>query len=660
MASSPDSVPLWTPDQATRDAARLTAFVTWLRRERGLELPEYGDLWAWSVADPSAFWDALREFFGVRLATPADTVLGDGAMPGAEWFPGAQLNYAGYLLDVERTGPALISVHEDGSSEEWSGARLRREVAAFAAHLREQGVRVGDRVVGYLPNVPEAVVAFLATASLGAVWAICGPEFGTASAVARFAQLEPVVLVASTGYRYGGRHHDRADAVEAIRAAVPSLRETVLVGPVVDPAEAGESGGTPWKRAVSAVAELSITPVPFDHPLWVLFSSGTTGTPKGIVHGHGGILLEHLKFVGLQLDVRPGDRFFWYTSTSWMMWNVTVSALLTGATAVLYDGNPTHPDQAQLWRIVADQRVTVFGTSAAYLHGCLKADLSPARDHNLGALRALHSTGSPLSADGFRWAHERVGADVPLFSASGGTDVASGFVGGNPLLPVWVGELSGPYLGVDVRAWSDDGQPLVGQVGELVVTAPMPSMPLYFWADEDRARYRASYFDTFPGVWRHGDWIEFTPRGSAVIHGRSDSTLNRMGVRMGTAEIYRAVEALPEVAEALAIGVESPGGGYWLPLFVALRPGHPLDDALRGRITAAIRRDASPRHVPDDVIAVPGIPHTITGKKLEVPVKRLLLGLAAGVDRGSVDHPDLLDLYATFRRGGSDGEQEQQ
>jgi acetoacetyl-CoA synthetase len=653
--SSPAPVPLWTPDQATRDAARMTAFLAWLRSERGLELPEYGDLWAWSVADPSGFWDALREFFGVRLTTPARTVLGDGAMPGAEWFPGAQLNYAGYLLDVERAGPALVSVHEDGTSEEWSGARLRREVAAFAAHLREQGVQVGDRVVGYLPNVPEAVVAFLATASLGAVWAVCGPEFGTASAVARFAQLEPVVLVASTGYRYGGRHHDRTDAVEAIRTAIPSLRETVLVGPV-----AAEPGGTTWARAVSTDAELSITPVPFDHPLWVLFSSGTTGTPKGIVHGHGGILLEHLKFVGLQLDVRPGDRFFWYTSTSWMMWNVTVSALLTGATAVLYDGNPTHPDQAQLWRIVADQRVTVFGNSAAYLHGCLKADLSPARDHDLGALRALHSTGSPLSADGFRWAHERVGPGVPLFSASGGTDVASGFVGGNPLLPVWVGELSGPYLGVDVQAWSDDGRPLTGQVGELVVTAPMPSMPLYFWADADRARYRASYFDTFPGVWRHGDWIEFTPRGSAVIHGRSDSTLNRMGVRMGTAEIYRAVEALPEVAEALAIGVESPGGGYWLPLFVALRPGHTLDDALRGRITAAIRRDASPRHVPDDVIAVPGIPHTITGKKLEVPVKRLLLGLAAGVDRGSVDHPDLLDLYATFRRGGSDGEQQQQ
>jgi acetoacetyl-CoA synthetase len=653
--SSPAPVPLWTPDQATRDAARMTAFLAWLRSERGLELPEYGDLWAWSIADPAGFWDALREFFGVRLTTPARTVLGDGAMPGAEWFPGAQLNYAGYLLDVERAGPALVSVHEDGTSEEWSGARLRREVAAFAAHLREQGVQVGDRVVGYLPNVPEAVVAFLATASLGAVWAVCGPEFGTASAVARFAQLEPVVLVASTGYRYGGRHHDRTDAVEAIRAAIPSLRETVLVGPA-----SPESGGTTWERATAADAELSITPVPFDHPLWVLFSSGTTGTPKGIVHGHGGILLEHLKFVGLQLDVRPGDRFFWYTSTSWMMWNVTVSALLTGATTVLYDGNPTHPDQAQLWRIVADQRVTVFGTSAAYLHGCLKADLFPARDHDLGALRALHSTGSPLSADGFRWAHERVGSGVPLFSASGGTDVASGFVGGNPLLPVWVGELSGPYLGVDVQAWSDDGRPLTGQVGELVVTAPMPSMPLYFWADADRARYRASYFDTFPGVWRHGDWIEFTPRGSAVIHGRSDSTLNRMGVRMGTAEIYRAVEALPEVAEALAIGVEAPDGGYWLPLFVALRPGHTLDDALRGRITAAIRRDASPRHVPDDVIAVPGIPHTITGKKLEVPVKRLLLGLAAGVDLGAVDKPDLLELYATFRRGGSHGAPKQQ
>jgi acetoacetyl-CoA synthetase len=661
--SSPDPVPLWTPDQATRAAARVTAFVTWLHRERGLELPEYGDLWAWSVADPAGFWDALREFFGVRLSTPARAVLGERAMPGAEWFPGAQLNYAGYLLDVERTGPALASVHEDGSSQEWSGARLRREVAAFAAHLREQGVQAGDRVVGYLPNVPEAVVAFLATASLGAVWAVCGPEFGTASAVARFAQLEPVVLVATTGYRYGGRHHDRTDAVETMRAAIPSLRETVLVGAGVDSdadLDAGVPDATTWEHATATDAELSVTPVDFDHPLWVLFSSGTTGTPKGIVHGHGGILLEHLKFVGLQLDVRPEDRFFWYTSTSWMMWNVIVSALLTGATTVLYDGNPTHPDQEQLWRIVADQRVTVFGTSAAYLHGCLKADLSPARDHDLGALRALHSTGSPLSADGFRWAHERVGAAVPLFSASGGTDVASGFVGGNPLLPVWVGELSGPYLGVDVQAWSDDGRPLVGQVGELVVTAPMPSMPLYFWGDADQARYRASYFDTFPGVWRHGDWIELTPRGSAVIHGRSDSTLNRMGVRMGTAEIYRAVEALPEVAEALAIGVEARDGGYWLPLFVTLRPGQALDDSLRGRITAAIRRDASPRHVPDDVIAVPGIPHTITGKKLEVPVKRLLLGLAAGVDRDAVDNPDLLDLYATFRRGGSHGTPQQQ
>lgn len=650
--SSPVSVPLWSPDQASADASRMGAFLAWLRDERGMDLSDYRALWAWSVADLPGFWDALREFFGVRFSTPAQTVLGDRAMPGAAWFPGAKLNYAEYLLGARRDGPAIVAVQEDGASREWSGERLRREVAAFAGHLRELGVRPGDRVVGYLPNVPEAVVAFLATASLGAVWAICGPEFGTASVVARFAQLEPVVLVATTGYQYGGRHHDRADAVDTIRAAIPSLRETVVVGAG---SESELPGVTTWERATDREAELSFTPVDFDHPLWVLFSSGTTGTPKGIVHGHGGILLEHLKFVGLHLDVRPGDRFFWYTSTSWMMWNVVVSGLMTGATVVLYDGNPAYPDQGQLWRIVADHRVNVFGTSAGYIHGCLKADLSPAREHDLGALRALHSTGSPLSSDGFRWAHERLGSRVPVFSASGGTDIASGFVGGNPLLPVWAGELSGPYLGVDVQAWSDHGEPVVGQVGELVVAAPMPSMPLYFWDDPDRSRYRSSYFDTFPGMWRHGDWIELTPRGSAVIHGRSDSTLNRMGVRMGTAEIYRAVEALPEISEALAIGVEATDGGYWLPLFVAVRPGHALDDPLRARIVAAIRRDASPRHVPDDIIEVPAIPHTLTGKKLEVPVKRLLLGLAASVDRDAVDRPDLLELFATFRGGGPHG-----
>ena len=638
---------LWSPDAATVDAARITAFLAWLRRERGIRLDGYHALWRWSVADLAGFWDAVQAFFNVRFATPGERVLGDAAMPGASWFPGGEVNYAGHLLGVEAAGPAIVAVHEDGPAEEWSRERLRRDVAGFAAYLRARGVRRGDRVVAYLPNLPHAVAAFLATASIGAVWAVCGPEFGTASVVARFAPLEPVVLIAAAGYRYGGRHHDRADAVARLRAALPSLRDTVLVG---TPGHIPDA--TPWETAVATPGDAAITPVPFGHPLWVLFSSGTTGAPKGIVHGHGGILLEHLKFLGLHVDVRPGDRFFWYTSTSWMVWNVLVSALLVGATVVLYDGSPTYPGQDRLWRIAAEQKATLFGTSAAYLHGCAKADLAPARDYGIGTLRALHSTGSPLSADGFRWARERVGAHVPLLSASGGTDVATAFVGGNPLLPVRIGEIPGPCLGVDVQAWDDDGKPVIGQVGELVVASPMPSMPLYFWNDPDGSRYRSSYFGTFPGVWRHGDWIEFTDRGSAVIHGRSDATLNRMGVRMGTAEIYQAVEVLPEIAEALAVGLESPDGGYWLPLFVLLRPGHVLDDALRARIIEAIRRDASPRHVPDDVIAVPGIPHTLTGKKLEVPVKRVLLGHPAAIDRAAVDNADLLDVFGQLHRGG--------
>ena len=403
---------------------------------------------------------------------------------------------------------------------------------------------------------------------------------------------------------------------------------------------------TGWQEAIATPGGGSVESVPFDHPLWVLFSSGTTGAPKGIVHGHGGVLLEHMKFLGLHVDLRAGDTFFWHSSTSWMVWNVVVSGLLTGATVVLYDGSPTHPTPDKLWQIVSDHRISVFGTSAAYLQTCAKAGLSPAHEHDITALRALHSTGSPLAPQSYRWAHEHVGAKVPLVSSTGGTDVATAFLAGNPLLPVWLGEIPGPSLGVDVQAWDAEGRSVVGEVGELVVASPMPSMPLYFWNDPAGDRYRASYFETFPGVWRHGDWVEFTERGGAVIHGRSDATLNRMGVRIGTAEIYQAVERLDEVIEALAVGVEERDGGYWLPLFVVLRPGCTLDDALMTRINETIRQVASPRHVPDDILAVPAIPHTLTGKKLEVPVKKVLLGMAPGVDPGAVDRPDLFDLFA--------------
>ena len=566
-------------------------------------------------------------------------------MPGTSWFSGARLNYAGQHLSHDDGGTALIALHEHGPPEEWSRQRLAAEVAGFAAYLRARDVRQGDRVVAYLSNVPEAIVAFLGAASVGAVFAICGPEFGIPSVVARFGPLEPAVLVASTGYAFAGRHHDRTKEIGQLRAALPSVRDVVVVGD-----DGAVPDATAWTEACTTHGDGSVDAVPFDHPLWVLFSSGTTGTPKGIVHGHGGVLLEHLKYLGLHVDLRPGDRFFWYSSTSWMVWNVVVSGLLTGATIVLYDGSPTEPSPDKLWQIVAEHRVTVFGASAAYLHTCAKAGLSPASEHDISELRALHSTGSPLAPYGFRWANQHVGKHVPLFSSSGGTDVATAFLAGNPLTPVWMGEIPGPCLGIDVQAWDTDGRPVVGEVGELVITSPMPSMPLYFWNDPDGQRYRGSYFDTFPGVWRHGDWVEFTERGGAVIHGRSDATLNRMGVRIGTAEIYQAVERLEEVAEALAVGVESRDGSYWLPLFVVLAPGYALDDAVKARINEAIREAASPRHVPDDVIAIPAIPHTLTGKKLEVPIKRVLLGMEPGVDPGSVDRPDLFELFADLSR----------
>lgn len=640
-----DPGPLWSPDADTGAHARIADFVRWLKRERGLNFADYHELWQWSISDIAAFWDAVREYFDVRLSTPAHSTLGDRTMPGATWFPGAELNYAGQILDGPHTGTAIIAVHENGVSEQWDWQRLRAEVGSFADYLRRQGVNRGDRVVAFMPNTPEAIVAFLASASIGAVFAICGPEFGTASVAARFAPLEPEVLIAQSGYHFGGRYRDRSDEIAELRRALPSLRSVVILGEDTAPA-----GSTTWAEATAVAAPLMVEPLPFDHPLWVLFSSGTTGAPKGIVHGHGGIVLEHLKLLGLHMDVQSSDRFFWYTSTSWMVWTVVVSGLLVGSTIVLYDGSPTHPSPDTLWQIVDDQRVSIFGTSAAYLQTCAKTDLVPMADHDITALRALHSTGSPLSALGFEWAHRNVGERVPLFSSSGGTDVATAFVGGNPMLPVRIGEIPGPCLGVNVQSWNSSGESVIDEVGELVVIEPMPSMPLYFWNDPGGDRYRSSYFDMFPGVWRHGDWIEFTGYGGAVIHGRSDATLNRMGIRIGTAEIYQAVERLDEVTEALAVGVDSREGEYWLPLFVVLKPGLTLDLDLVGLINETIRRQASPRHIPDDIIEVPGIPHTLTGKKLEVPVKRVLQGLPAKIDRDAVDRPELLEVFAGLRR----------
>lgn len=655
MTSATQPEPLWSPSPDRIAAARITAFQAWAAERFGAPADGgYPALHSWSVDALDTFWQAIAEWFDVRFTTPYTSVLADRSMPGARWFTGSTLNYAAHALrageDPARADePALISVDETHEPTPVTWAELRRQVGSLAAELRAVGVRPGDRVSGYLPNIPEAVVAFLATASVGGVWTSCAPDFGARSVLDRFQQVEPVVLFTVDGYRYGGKEHDRRDTVAELRAELPSLRAVVHIPLLGTPAPEGTRA---WADLTAADTEPVFEPVPFDHPLWVLYSSGTTGLPKAIVQSQGGILLEHLKQIGLHCELGPEDRFFWYTSTGWMMWNFLVSGLLTGTTVVLYDGSPGFPDTGAQWRIAERTRATLYGTSAAYVMACRKAEVHPSRDFDLSSVKAVATTGSPLPPDGFRWLHDEVAEDLWIVSVSGGTDVCSCFAGGVATLPVYIGELQAPGLGTDLQAWDPAGKPVIGEVGELVVTNPMPSMPIHFWNDPDGSRYHESYFEMFPGVWRHGDWITLTDRGSVIIHGRSDSTLNRQGVRMGSADIYEAVERLPEIKESLVIGLEEPNGGYWMPLFVHLAPGATLDDDLRDRIKATIRTELSPRHVPDEIIEVPAVPHTLTGKRIEVPVKRLLQGapLAKAVNLGSVDRPELLDFYAELAR----------
>lgn len=649
MIVAPDAGPgdvIWRPSAEETDLSNVARFAEWLVA-RGIPASDYHELWAWSVADPAAFWSLFAEFMDVELGGGPGPATDGRAMPDTTWFPGRTVNFARHLLEG-KDGAALIALSEDGRREEISWERLRQRVASVAAALRGMGIRPGDRVVAVLPNVPEAVVAFLACASVGAVWSVCSPEFGTGAITSRFAQLEPRILFAVPGYRHGGRDRDRSVDLAAIVGQLPTLERVVWVDrhTEAEPPALGVPTDE-WEALAAAPSEPRYSALPFDHPLWVLFSSGTTGVPKGIVHGHGGALLEELKMLSIHSDLRPGDRFLTVASTSWVVWNGLVSALGCGATAVLLDGNPTHPDLEHIWRLTAQERVTVLGTGAGYIHACLKTGLEPRRDFDLTALRAVHVTGSPLSEDGFRWVYGSVG-DVWLASMSGGTDIASVFVGGVPTLPVRVGRLQAPALGVNVQAWNEAGNRLIGAKGELVVVDPMPSMPLYFWGDPEGRRYREAYFDTYPGVWRHGDFIEIDADGSSVIHGRSDSTLNRNGIRLGSADLYRIVEQLPEVREALVVGAEL-GSDYYMPLFVVLADGTDADEA-EARIKEAIRRDLSPRYVPDAIIPVPGIPHTRTGKKLEVPVKRIIQGAAPSTvaDLGAVDDADLLQHYVRY------------
>ncbi|MER5951631.1 acetoacetate--CoA ligase [Streptomyces sp. NPDC001904] len=647
--------PLWQPDREQIADAQITRFQAWAADRYGAPADGgYEALHRWSVTELETFWKAVTDWFDVRFTHPYARVLGNRSMPGAEWFPGATLNYAEHALraaeDPARADtPAILHVDETQEPRPVTWTELRRQVGSLAAELRTLGVRPGDRVSGYLPNIPEAVVALLATAAVGAVWTSCAPDFGARSVLDRFQQVEPVVLFTVDGYRYGGKEHDRRDTVAELRSELPSLRAVVHI-PLLG-TEAPEDA-LEWAALTSGDVAPVFTSVPFDHPLWVLYSSGTTGLPKAIVQSQGGILVEHLKQLGLHCDLGPDDRFFWYTSTGWMMWNFLVSGLLTGTTIVTYDGSPGHPATDAQWAIAERTGATLFGTSAAYVMACRKAGVHPARDHDLSRVTCVATTGSPLPPDGFRWLHDEVRDDLWIASVSGGTDVCSCFAGAVATLPVHIGELQAPALGTDLQAWDPQGNPLIDEVGELVVTNPMPSMPIRFWNDPDGSRYHDSYFDTYPGVWRHGDWITLTSRGSVVIHGRSDSTLNRQGVRMGSADIYEVVERLPEIRESLVIGLEQPDGGYWMPLFVHLVPGAVLDDDLRSRIKQAIREQLSPRHVPDEIIEAPGVPHTLTGKRIEVPVKRLLQGtpLDKAVNPGSIDNLDLLTFYEDIAR----------
>jgi acetoacetyl-CoA synthetase len=649
---------LWSPPRDAWSTTRLGRFAAAHAPGR---VGDYAALWQWSVDDLPAFWQAVWQFFDVDASTPPSSVLPDPSMPAPHWFAGAELNYAAHMLrgnGMAATDVAVVAESQSRDTTTWTLAELREQVRRARAGLVRLGVGRGDRVAAYLPNIPETLVAFLATASLGAVWSSCAPEFGTRSVVDRWSQIEPTVLLTVDGYVYGDKRIDRAVEVAEIRAALPSIQHTVLLG-YLDP-DADVDDTRSWDALVADTdAPLEFTPVPFGHPLYVLYSSGTTGLPKPIVHGHGGILLEHAKALGLHLDLGPGDRFFWFSTTGWMMWNFLVSGLLVGSAVVLFDGNPGHPDLDTLWSMVERTGTTYMGVSAPFLMACRKAGLTPGDDHDLTALRGVGSTGAPLPPDGFRWVYDAVGSDLQLGSVSGGTDVCTAFVGSAPVLPVHAGVIPCRMLGCRVEAYTPEGTPVVGEQGELVITAPMPSMPIGFWGDDDGSRYHDAYFDHFPGVWRHGDWITIHEDGSCVITGRSDATLNRGGVRLGTAEFYAVVEGLDGIADSLVVHLEDDAGGMGeLVLFVvpadaaARSAGRDVDADLRARIASALRSDLSPRHVPDTLVAMPAVPRTLSGKKLEVPVKRILRGVDAddAASAGALDDPTALDTYIAWAR----------
>ena len=646
---------LWTPTPEQVEATNLTAFTSWLGERHGLTFDSYDASWNWSVTEIERFWESVWQYFDVRTSQPYTAVLQERKMPGARWFTGARLNFAEHLLRNERPDrPAVLFLSEKTPLAVLGWPEFGARVRVLATRLRELGVRPGDRVAAYLPNIPETMIAMIATASVGAVWASCSPDFGSRGALDRFGQLEPTVVFCVDGYTYGGKDFDRRDAVREIAGQLPSVRHIICLPRLFLGEPLPVDGALDWFDLLDgpavAAEDFTCEQVPFDHPLWVLFSSGTTGLPKAIIHGHGGILLEQLKLQHLQMDLRAGDRAFFFTTTGWMIWNWLASSLLLGVIPVLYDGNPTYPDVDVLWRMAQDSGARFFGASPTYVDMMQRAGVVPAERFDLSGLEAILPAGSPVSPACTAWFYDNVKPDLWVGTGSGGTDCCTGFVGGVPTLPVYAGEIQGRALGVAAYAFDESGRRVVNEVGELVITEPMPSMPIGFWDDEDGSRYRATYFEDFPGVWRHGDFFRVNERGGCFVLGRSDATLNRQGVRIGTAEIYRTVEQLDEVDAAIVVNLDLPNGRFFMPLFVKLAPRASLDADLDRRIRLRLREEHTPRHVPDRIVAVPDIPLTRTGKKMEVPLRRLLLGapLDTVASPAAMENADALDAFADY------------